>query len=450
MSTNPQSLSMLLTTKRGRSSSKRMSQSIVPVKARAQQHNMSVLGTMPSLFKDDLSFHQAFNDGVENARRESTQLEPQSRLMIDQMLDDFKTFLIKGRKHEYQGEQDPIFSLSKPVPHRTKASSGACMCCSQAFKNLKAVAYCEFCGWHVCRACLVKQRPFPMQGDNVKEVVKQRGTICMVCDRKHYIKDSLQATLDTIEANQTIIENLQGQVKLKEEGAKQLELEFEHFKYLFDSDSRRAKTMIEETRRKKDLLQQEAMSINEDYRHQYEKKMAMQQEMIEIEETVNDVTEDLSQIDQEMLRIRIKMRQADIERERMEQELTALRRQLGSKGRGKNAQQRQGNPVSAMQDDSKKKSEQDMNGEDMFFNLASVDESEDGFIAGSNTHIPRDTNMYRSTLGLDEEEGMLNMLGLSSRMSTRSGRRSKSIKNKYRRDNQTYCGTAPGQKCSIF
>jgi len=55
--------------------------------------------------------------------------------------------------------------------------------------------------------------------------------------------------------------------------------------------------MIEETRRKKDLLQQEAMSINEDYRHQYEKKMAMQQEMIEIEETVNDVTEDLSQID---------------------------------------------------------------------------------------------------------------------------------------------------------
>lgn len=60
------------------------------------------------------------------------------------------------------------------------------------------------------------------------------------------------------------------------------------------------------------------MSINEDYRHQYERKMAMQQEMIEIEETVNDVNEDLSQIDQEMLKIRIKMRQADIERERME------------------------------------------------------------------------------------------------------------------------------------
>jgi hypothetical protein len=103
------------------------------------------------------------------------------------MMDDSKTFLIKGRKHEYQGEGDPIFRQCAPVPHRTKASSGACMCCSQAFKNLKAVAYCEFCGWHVCRACLVKQRPYPSE----KEGAKVRGTICMVCDRKHYIKDLL-------------------------------------------------------------------------------------------------------------------------------------------------------------------------------------------------------------------------------------------------------------------
>jgi hypothetical protein len=81
----------------------------------------------------------------------------------------------------------------------------------------------------------------------------------------------------------------------------------------------------------------------------------------------------------------------------------------------------------------------------MFFNLASVDESEDGYLGGSNTHLPREStnHILRSTLGVDEDDG-------SSRMSMKSiGRKSRSLKNKYRRDNQTYCGT-PGQKCTIF
>jgi hypothetical protein len=64
----------------------------------------------------------------------------------------------------------------------------------------------------------------------------------------------------------------------------------------------------------------------------------------------------------------------------------------------------------------------------MFLNLASVDESEEGFLGGSNTHIPRETNnnLYRSTVGLDDDDG-LPALGLSSRLSTRSSRRRKSF-----------------------
>jgi hypothetical protein len=132
--------------------------------------------------------------------------------------------------------------------------------------------------------------------DNPK-YAQLKGSICLVCDRKHYIRDLLQSTLNTIESNQTVIEDSQAQLKAKEDGAKQIELEFDHFKYFHDSDARRSKTLIEEARRKKDLLQQEALCINEDYRMQYERKMAMQQEMIEIEETINEVNEDMSHSD---------------------------------------------------------------------------------------------------------------------------------------------------------
>jgi hypothetical protein len=131
-----------------------------------------------------------------------------SRLMIDQMMDDSKYFFVRGQKHAYLGEDDPVFQASEPVP-RKPLQGGKCQCCRQVFKNVKSVGYCEFCGQGVCRGCLVKQRPFNVQIVNLDNVtnnskdVRVRGTICQVCDRKHYIKDLLHSTLDTIETNVT-------------------------------------------------------------------------------------------------------------------------------------------------------------------------------------------------------------------------------------------------------
>lgn len=75
-------------------------------------------------------------------------------------------------------------------------------------------------------------------------------------------------------------------------------------------------------------------------------------------------------------------------------------------------------------------------------NLASVDESEDGFLAGSMTILPDNHSyMNRSTIGAVEDE----------RHSISSYRGKKgTLKSKYRRDNQTYCGTPANNKCSIF
>jgi hypothetical protein len=95
----------------------------------------------------------------------------------------------------------------------------------------------------------------------------------------------------------------------------------------------------------------------------------------------------------------------------------------------------------------------------MVFNLASVDgESDDVYIGGSNTHIPRtpgvrSSGIYssemRETMGLEEDDGV--KLGRSSVYSGSiySKKRQKSMR-KYRRDNQTYCGTPNHAKCSIF
>ncbi len=64
--------------------------------------------------------------------------------------------------------------------------------------------------------------------------------------------------------------------------------------------------------------------------------------------------------------------------------------------------------------------------EELFFNLASVDESEDGFLAGSQTHLPHMQTHYRSTVGAEEDdEGFdFNKSGRYSTVSSarRSGR----------------------------
>jgi hypothetical protein len=84
----------------------------------------------------------------------------------------------------------------------------------------------------------------------------------------------------------------------------------------------------------------------------------------------------------------------------------------------------------------------------MFVNLASVDEeSEDGFIAGSQTPTP---SSNRETVIEGEDDGGLHFGRYSTTPSVYSRRAKTKSMRKYRRDNQTYCGTPGDSKCLIF
>ena len=43
----------------------------------------------------------------------------------------------------------------------------------------------DFCALPCCKACIVKQRPFPQVEEGVKTV---KGNICKACDRKFYVR----------------------------------------------------------------------------------------------------------------------------------------------------------------------------------------------------------------------------------------------------------------------
>ena len=92
----------------------------------------------------------------------------------------------------------------------------------------------------------------------------------------------------------------------------------------------------------------------------------------------------------------------------------------------------------------------------MYFNLASVDQTHDEFLTGSQTQLPQAGStpylQHRDTLlTVGSGEGDDGGLGLG-RESFGSIHAKKQLK-KYRRDNQTYCGGQPnagGKHCSIF
>ena len=79
------------------------------------------------------------------------------------------------------------------------------------------IIFSDFCGTQVCKLCLVKSRPFrPNQNLNQstystksnKHEVAEKGMICIVCDRKHYIRNMLNASMEAIETNKLAIKNL--------------------------------------------------------------------------------------------------------------------------------------------------------------------------------------------------------------------------------------------------
>jgi len=56
-------------------------------------------------------------------------IEEPSKLMIEEMMEDSRYFLVKGRRHEFLGNRDPIFSLTQAAPHKPPNPSSTCPLC---------------------------------------------------------------------------------------------------------------------------------------------------------------------------------------------------------------------------------------------------------------------------------------------------------------------------------
>jgi len=63
----------------------------------------------------------------------------------------------------------------------------------------------DFCGFSVCKLCILKTRPYPIGNDGYKN----RGEICKVCDRKFFVREMLKDSLAKIETQNILINSLQ-------------------------------------------------------------------------------------------------------------------------------------------------------------------------------------------------------------------------------------------------
>jgi hypothetical protein len=62
----------------------------------------------------------------------------------------------------------------------------------------------EFCGMSNCKKCLEKTRPYPAHNENNKK----RGIICVLCDRKFYVKEILKESMEKIEEMNLVVKSL--------------------------------------------------------------------------------------------------------------------------------------------------------------------------------------------------------------------------------------------------
>lgn len=111
---------------------------------------------------------------------------------------DNKFFYVNNQKYTYL-DKDPIFDLEGPVNKKYDFSSGngKCNVCSDTFKDSKEIQYCTFCGNGCCKTCRNKERPFPKK--NLGH--SARGEICLVCDRKFFVREMIKTSTVDIENN---------------------------------------------------------------------------------------------------------------------------------------------------------------------------------------------------------------------------------------------------------
>ena len=117
-----------------------------------------------------------------------------------------------------------------------------------------------------------------------------------------------QSTLDTIEANQLVIGNLQEQVQRGQNECEEVENEHAHRRAEIDEEARKERVRKGEIKAKRDTIQYEIVCISDDYKSTFDKKLKMHEDMREINETIEVINEEISGRDEEILKLRIKMR----------------------------------------------------------------------------------------------------------------------------------------------
>ena len=100
----------------------------------------------------------------------------------------------KGRKEFHYAFNDPIFMLSDENNDISGLQKPECNCCDEKYKTTKDAKYCQFCAKAFCQKCRYKTKVFP------KSDTLERGEICVVCDRKFFIRAILIDKNTQIEA----------------------------------------------------------------------------------------------------------------------------------------------------------------------------------------------------------------------------------------------------------
>ena len=115
---------------------------------------------------------------------------------VDALLEASRKFCIGNREYLFD-EDEAIFFMDAPINSSLRHNTPSCNSCGENWKSDRDLkdSHCHFCGLSNCKKCLVKTRNFqPKQTgtpqlDKKGQEIRNRGTICKLCDRKFLVKE---------------------------------------------------------------------------------------------------------------------------------------------------------------------------------------------------------------------------------------------------------------------
>ena len=126
---------------------------------------------------------------------------------VDVLVETSRTFCIGEKQYEFV-ETESIFFMEGPLnPRNYHNTPEGCHTCGDPWKKASDLqnSHCQFCGNSNCKQCLKKTRPFKSSGkrelDKSGREIKERGSICLLCDRKFLVKGMVQDSLEEISAH---------------------------------------------------------------------------------------------------------------------------------------------------------------------------------------------------------------------------------------------------------